>query len=125
MLVVDDDPDVREAVRDVLLEEGYLVATAGDGDEALHFLRGETRPPGPGVVLLDLMMPGKSGWRFLEEHARDPGSEEVPVLVVSGRVGARTEGLQAAEFLAKPVSLEELLAAVRRHAGGGGRPDNS
>ncbi|HSN92342.1 MAG TPA: response regulator [Anaeromyxobacteraceae bacterium] len=111
VLVVDDDTDIREAVAEVLSEEGYQVLGAGDGEEALT----KCRAYHPSVVLLDLMMPGMNGWEFRAEQKRDPELAGIPVVVLTAlepRVAIDAEG-----FIRKPFEVDELLAQVRRHAG--------
>ena len=110
VLVVDDETDIRQAVAEVLADEGYQVFDAGDGAEALAKLRAFH----PSVVLLDLMMPGMNGWEFRDAQKHDPDVSEIPVVVLSalGRVGT----IDAEGFIQKPFDLDELLDVVRRHA---------
>jgi DNA-binding response OmpR family regulator len=110
VLVVDDERDIREAVSEVLADEGYEVFGAGDGAEALSKLRAFH----PSVVVLDLMMPRMNGWEFREAQQRDPDVSRIPVIVLSAL--GKAAGIDAAEFLQKPFALEELLTAVRHHA---------
>jgi CheY-like chemotaxis protein len=110
VLVVDDEVDIRQAVSEVLADEGHQVTAAGDGAEALVMVRDFQ----PQLILLDLMMPGMSGWEFRRLQKDDPDLSTIPVVVLSalGKDGA----LDAADYLQKPFDLEELLTAVRRHA---------
>jgi CheY-like chemotaxis protein len=110
VLVVDDETDIREAVSEVLEEEGYEVCGAGDGAEALS----KARERHPSVVLLDLMMPGMNGWEFRAAQKGDPELAGIPVIVLSAL--GKTAGLDAAEYLQKPFDLDDLLSAVRHHA---------
>lgn len=110
VLVVDDERDIREAVSEVLADEGYEVFGAADGAEALSKLRAHH----PAVVLLDLMMPGMNGWEFRAAQQHDPEVSGIPVIVVSAL--GKVAGLDAAEFLQKPFELDALLTAVRHHA---------
>ncbi len=116
MLVVDDERDIREAVSEVLKEEGYEVLDANDGAEALRQLRAHH----PAVVLLDLMMPGMNGWEFCAARKSEPDLSTIPVIVISAL--GRVSGIDAQAFLQKPFELEALVSAVRRYAGddGGG-----
>lgn len=116
VLVVDDDPDIRETVGLVLGAHGYRVASAGDGAEALDWLRGNAAPA---VILLDLMMPGTDGFEFRARQRADPTLSRVPVVVLTGagRAAERKQADLEAEVLRKPVELEALLAIVERFAG--------
>jgi len=116
VLLVDDEQDIREAVSEALLYEGYDVVTAGDGAEALRVCRQSH----PDVILLDLMMPGMNGWDFRKTQRGEAGISEIPVVVVSalGRVGT----IDATAFLPKPFSLDDLLSAVRRFGGPAHQP---
>jgi CheY-like chemotaxis protein len=110
ILVVDDDAEIRESIADLLQDEGYEVAVAANGREALDQIRAGLRPR---VVVLDLMMPVMDGWQFLDERARDAALKAVPVVVVS----ATPETLQPPEtcaFIRKPMRLELLLEVVGR-----------
>jgi len=121
VLVVDDDPDILEAICEILGMEGYRVAQARHGAEALARVAAER----PDVILLDLMMPVMDGVAFAEAlRTRHPGCD-IPVLVISADANPeRAGGLQARAFLAKPFDLETLLAQVAA-ATGGPRPRES
>jgi two-component system response regulator MprA len=113
LLVVDDDPDVRESLRDSLEFEGYTVATAGDGTQALRQLLAlEARPD---LAIVDLMMPGMNGLEVCRRLRAD--GERMPVLMLTARdgLGDRVTGLDAGadDYLVKPFALEELLARLR------------
>jgi CheY-like chemotaxis protein len=110
VLVVDDESDIREAVSEVLADEGYLVHGAGDGAEALR----KARALHPHLVLLDLMMPGMNGWEFRAAQRGDPELRDIPVVVLSAL--GRVSGMEAADFIQKPFDLERLLSSVRTHA---------
>ena len=110
VLVVDDDADVRDALRKVLEEDGYTVETAHQGREALAVLRRSASPPQ--VVVLDMMMPVMDGWEFLHEVRQDAALAHIPILVLSS--GSETRA--ADEFLRKPVDYHTLLATVARLA---------
>ena len=110
VLVVDDEREIREAVAEVLADEGYEVLDAGDGAEALSKLRAFH----PSVVLLDLMMPGMNGWEFREAQQHDPDLSGIPVIVLSAL--GKAAGIDAAGYIRKPFELDELLTAVRTHA---------
>jgi CheY-like chemotaxis protein len=79
VLVVDDEPDVREYLRTVLEDAEFNVLTAGDGEEALDIIRQET----PDFISLDLIMPRKSGHKLLYELKKDKELSRIPVLIVT------------------------------------------
>jgi CheY-like chemotaxis protein len=112
VLVVDDDPAIRESLRDVLEAEGYAVVTAANGKEGLDLLR-ETRTPC--VILLDLMMPVMSGSEFLMVLRSHDVLSDIPVVIVSAwtREAAPLAPLSQG-IVRKPVRLDELLACVDR-----------
>jgi CheY-like chemotaxis protein len=112
--VVDDDPDIREVLGDVLEGEGYGVVTAENGAVALERLRSGKRPC---LILLDLMMPVMDGWQFEEQRAKDAALSRIPVVILSGAGRARldTAARNAAGALTKPVPLGQLLDTVARY----------
>jgi CheY-like chemotaxis protein len=116
VLVVDDDPDIREAVADVLSDEGYPIEMASNGREALDVLRaGKSKPH---LILLDLMMPELDGWGFMAELEKLPELSSIPVIVFSAHgVNAETVAtLKVCGFLRKPLRLQDLLDLVGRCA---------
>jgi CheY-like chemotaxis protein len=114
ILVVEDDPDIRSGVAEVLREEGYEVATAAHGLEALEWLRTGNSAS---LILLDLMMPVMDGWEFRSEQLRDPQAARIPVVVLSGAgdVGQHAASLGADGYLVKPLSLEALFGTAERY----------
>jgi CheY-like chemotaxis protein len=109
VLLVEDDELLRGAMKMVLEWEGYRVACAGDGREALDYLRRGERPA---LILLDVMLPALDGRQFREAQRRDPDLAAVPVVVVSALDAADCP--DAAAHIRKPFAAEELLEAVRR-----------
>jgi CheY-like chemotaxis protein len=107
VLVVDDESDIREAVSELLAEEGYSVLRAASGAEALKQLRDHH----PALVLLDLMMPGMNGWEFRAAQKGDPDLSKIPVIVLSAL--GRAPGLDANGYLQKPFEVQQLLDAVK------------
>ncbi|NKE61522.1 response regulator transcription factor [Lentzea sp. PSKA42] len=109
LLVVDDDPDVRDSLRRSLEFEGYEVTTAADGAEALRLVNRAD------LAILDLMMPNVDGSEACR-RLRAAG-ERLPVLMLTARdaLGDKVTGLDAGadDYLVKPFALEELLARVR------------
>ena len=114
ILVVEDDPDIRESVVEILVDEGHVVTSAGDGREALDLLHSAS--PAPDLILLDLMMPVMSGYQFREEQLKLPAFAGIPVLVVTADVNARAkvESLKAAGFVQKPLKIQPLLDLVEQ-----------
>jgi CheY-like chemotaxis protein len=114
VLIVDDDPDIREALRDILGDEGYETAAATDGQAALDYLRSH---PAPGVVLLDWNMAPMGGRQFMEEAAKDPEISRIPVVLLTADAKAAETFKSAAfvEYLRKPVDLEALFGIVGRY----------
>jgi len=113
ILVVDDERAVRESLRRALELEGYEIALAGDGNEALSTLGRDE--PQPDAVILDVLMPGVDGLEVCR-RLRAAGNH-VPVLMLTARdeVENRVAGLDAGadDYVTKPFALEELLARVR------------
>ena len=113
ILVVDDEPAVREALRRALELEGYEVELATDGAEALERL--ENGAPEPEAVLLDVLMPNVDGIEVCRRLRAE--GRRLPILMLTARtqVEDRVEGLDAGadDYLTKPFALEELLARVR------------
>jgi DNA-binding response OmpR family regulator len=115
VLVVDDDHDIRESLASVLSDEGYDVAEAGNGLEALAEMDRER----PDVVLLDLMMPVMDVWKTLQILRRTPRHATVPVVILSA---ATAPG--AADYIQKPISLDKLLALLEVVRARSGRAAN-
>jgi DNA-binding response OmpR family regulator len=111
ILIVDDEPEIVRGLEDNLRFEGYQTSTAGDGREALAVAAREA----PDLILLDIMMPGLSGWDVCRE-LRGKGID-VPIIMLTarGEEGDRIRGLElgADDYITKPFSLRELLARVR------------
>jgi CheY-like chemotaxis protein len=114
ILVVDDDDDFREALSEVLLQAGYPVQQAENGEVALAKCAVEQ----PGIVLLDLKMPVLDGWGVMERMRKDAKSAAVPILILSA-YGFEWEAelLGAQGYIPKSVGMEEILDRVSRAAG--------
>ena len=115
VLVIEDDQAIRDTFVEILQNEGYSVASAGNGQEGVSYLRSH---PAPRVIILDLMMPIMNGFEFRNEQAANPGWARIPTIVMSADVRAesRIGEFAPAGYLRKPIDLDELLEAVRRHA---------
>ena len=112
ILVVDDDPAIRNVVADILEMSNYAVRMATNGLEALN----EIRKFPPAVVLLDLMMPVMDGWEFLRRLRDEPVSVPVAVMSAARDAGAVSDELGAQAFLPKPFELDDVLLVVDRLA---------
>ena len=112
VLIVDDEPDIRATVSAMLEIEGYGVAEAANGADALAVV--EAHPPD--VILLDMRMPVLDGWGFAAEMRRR--NHAIPIVVMTAaRDAARwAEEVAAAAFVAKPFGYDDLIAAVERAA---------
>ena len=112
VLVIDDDPAVRDLVQRFLAKEGYRVAVASSGEEGLRLAK-ELRPD---AITLDVIMPGLDGWAVLSRLKADADLAEIPVIMLT-LVDDRNLGytLGATEYLTKPLDRERLLAALRKH----------
>ena len=110
VLVVEDDLDIREAIAELLHDEGYAVRGAENGADALAQLQHGYRPD---LILLDLMMPVMDGWAFCDESAKDATVATIPIVVVSA-VPDRTRPTRAQAHLKKPIDFDNLLETVKR-----------
>jgi DNA-binding response OmpR family regulator len=112
VLVVDDEPDITALVAYHLARKGYRVSTAANGSEALRRATNER----PDLIVLDLMLPGRSGYDVLEELRRRPDTRDAGVILLTARreEGDRLKGLAlgADDYVVKPFSVRELLARV-------------
>jgi DNA-binding response OmpR family regulator len=119
VLIVEDDPEVREMVRQLLSTAGFYAVGAQDGLEALHLLRTvrHREPLAPCLVLLDLMMPRLGGNEFRRAQLGDPTVANVPIAVMSGAtdLAQRAEAMGAVASLAKPLDVEVLMDVVKRY----------
>ena len=116
VMIVEDDLAIREALTEILEDEGYQVTGAANGQEAIQALRSTTPPC---LILLDLMMPVMNGWQFRAEQKQDPALAPVPVVIISADSDLRTKAttLEAADFLQKPIQLTRLLDTVEQFCG--------
>lgn len=112
VLIVEDDPDIRDATAILLEDEGYRVAQAENGLKALQAIQAG---PAPALILLDLMMPVMDGHEFLEKlKALGPPSSELPVVVMTAAHNPSVP--EAKQVIRKPYSVDVLLEAVARFA---------
>jgi CheY-like chemotaxis protein len=117
ILVVDDDPGIREIIKLHLEREGYTVQTASSSGEAEKLLR-DTKESLPNLILLDIMMPGATGWQLLKDLEIDPKVNDIPVIAISGlekpSLGQEYDSKMLYDYLVKPFSMEELSRVVRK-----------
>src|SRR4051794_6391441 len=118
VLVVDDEPDVRLIARLVLTSAGYDVVEAESGEAALAHLEGEQQPD---AVLLDVRMKGIDGWETLRRLRQDLSPEELPVVIFTANMSARTDAPEPWQgyqhFITKPFDPDALLEAVAEAIG--------
>lgn len=113
VLVIEDDPGTRQGVQELLEGEGFVVEGAGDGAEALSLLR-ENDPPA--FILLDLAMPGMTGWEFRREQLADPSLRRIPVVVMTSyeEYDEALTMLHPDGHLQKPIRPDELRGVLSR-----------
>lgn len=119
VLIVEDDPEVREMLRQLLSTAGFHAVAAVDGLEALHLLRTvrHRAPNAPCLVLLDLKMPRLGGNEFRRAQLGDPTVANVPVAVMSGATDLeqRAAAMGAVATLPKPLNVDVLIDVVKRY----------
>ncbi len=110
VLVVDDDPGIRESMSDLLYTKGYSVLQAENGQRALDILK--KTPQFPCLIVLDLAMPIMDGRVFLKRRAHDAALRDIPVVVVSGssQTGAPLPGISS--YFRKPVNVDRLMEVI-------------
>jgi two-component system chemotaxis response regulator CheY len=109
ILVVEDDADTRTGLQLALEDRGYEVVSTADGNEALERLRSG---PKPGVILLDLYMPGLHGYAFYRRLQDNPALASIPVIVVTAAAPRERTGLDVAAIIQKPIDLDKLLLTI-------------
>jgi CheY-like chemotaxis protein len=112
ILVVDDDPEIMTLLSTRLGKRGYKVATAPDGNKALELARRDR----PDLVVLDVMMPGKSGWEVARALKQDPATEDIKIVMLSA-IGPSTNAMTAPLYGAdahidKPFEFEEVERVI-------------
>jgi putative two-component system response regulator len=113
VLVVDDNPDMAELMRELLASRGYDVFTVRDADEA----EAEVRRHLPDLILSDVVMPGRSGYELCQQLKEDPATRLIPFLLITGLSDRedKVKGIEAGadDFLNKPIFPAELFARVK------------
>lgn len=111
ILVIEDDTSILVGLTDLLETEGYAVCTAGDGEEALRVYHGES----PTLILLDIMLPEKSGYDVCREIRKKDEVTPILMLTAKGQEVDKVVGLEmgADDYIVKPFGVSELLARIR------------
>ena len=117
VLLVEDEPNIIEAIRFILSRDGWRVDTHSDGATALEAVARSA----PDVVILDVMLPGKSGFDILRELRGAEGTRALPVLMLTAKGQGKDRDLAeqfgANRFMTKPFSNDEVLDCLRELAG--------
>ena len=113
VLVIEDHEDIREGIRIVLMLDGYTVAVAANGREALAKLYAGLRPR---LIIMDLMMPVMNGFEFRQVQLADPDLANIRLIAYSGITDPRETALQlhADAYMHKPTDMESMAALVRQ-----------
>ncbi|TDK41226.1 response regulator transcription factor [Antarcticimicrobium luteum] len=113
VLLIEDEANITEAIRFLLTREGWTVDTHADGRDAIEVIRAAK----PDLVILDVMLPGKSGMDILRELRDSDGLRDLPVLMLTARGQSRdremAEKAGVNRFMTKPFSNAEVVTAVR------------
>jgi DNA-binding response OmpR family regulator len=113
VLLIEDEPNISEAIRFILMRDGFAVTVLAEGRD----VEAEVRALRPDVLVLDVMLPGRSGYEILAALRSDPETQSLPVLMLTARGQSRdraeAERIGASGFMTKPFSNAEILAAVR------------
>jgi twitching motility two-component system response regulator PilH len=113
ILIVDDSPTERYYLTDILTRNGFTVASADSGEQALEKIKADK----PQLILMDVVMPGANGFQITRAIARDPHLQDVPVIICSSknqetdRIWGMRQG--ARDYLVKPVAAADLLAKIK------------
>jgi DNA-binding response OmpR family regulator len=117
VLVLEDEPNISEAIRFILRRDGWNVLSRADGEDALDLIEAET----PALLILDVMLPGRNGLDILQAIRARPRLADLPVIVLTakGHAADRDRAMRsgASLYMAKPFANAELLAAVRQLVG--------
>jgi len=113
ILVVDDEPDVREYLTDYLDDVGYNVKSAEDGNKAMDLIEESV----PDMILLDLMMPEETGTGLYRKLHQKKAYKDIPVIVISAAAGRDVAVSKSVPVFDKPIDREELLKAIEERIG--------
>ena len=113
VLLIEDEPNIIEAIRFILSRDGWRVDTHADGSSAIEAVRSRS----PDLIILDVMLPNRSGYDILNDLRSDEATRDLPVLMLTARGQKKdrelAERLGASRFMTKPFSNGDVLAAVR------------
>lgn len=113
VLLIEDEPNIIEAINFILTRDGWDVVTHSNGHDAMDAVRERA----PDVVILDVMLPGRSGYEILEDMRADEAMSNLPVLMLTARGQTRdremAEKIGASRFMTKPFANSDVLEAVR------------
>ena len=115
LMIIDDDNDLRDALADIMADVGYEVASFDDARKAFAALENGLTPF---LILLDLMMPGMSGWEFRAAQLENPRLAPIPVVIVTAATSVNEvrRTLGNVGIIRKPFALDTLLPMVVQHA---------
>ncbi|MEQ8397509.1 response regulator [Thalassobaculum sp.] len=118
VLIAEDEPNLIESLSFILGREGYEVSSVSDGDAVLERLRSDR----PNVLILDVMLPKRTGFEILKLIKMDPALSGIPVMVLTAKGQERdrktAEDLGADAFVTKPFSNQDVVDRIKRLAGG-------
>lgn len=115
ILIVEDDPDIRDITKLFLRMQGHSALTAENGREALDLLEKGERPC---VILLDLMMPVMDGWAFAEAFSQNEDFNQIPIIVITAFADDANKIQNARSILKKPVGVSQLKNIVETYCSG-------
>ncbi|HAW71260.1 MAG TPA: hypothetical protein DCX37_08805, partial [Firmicutes bacterium] len=114
VLIIEDEPEISMVLEEVLTEEGYEVTAVSDGINGLKHLKDD---PHPGIVLVDLFIPGLNGKGVIEAMRTDPELMEIPVVLMTGAVPTLRDfpdDMNYQALISKPFDLQEVISIVHR-----------
>lgn len=119
ILVIEDEPSLRKLIKTNFAASGYEVVTASDGEEGLNLAKEER----PDLILLDIRMPGMSGWDVLIALKTNPKVKKVPVIIMTASAPEESEqykmrSMRAAGYLVKPFGVDVMLSKVKETLAG-------
>lgn len=113
VLLIEDEPNIIEAISFVLSRDGWSVTAHSSGQDAMQVIRAQA----PDLIILDVMLPGRSGYEILQELRADAALADMPVLMLTARGQLKdremAERAGASRYMTKPFSNADMLAAVR------------